>query len=247
MRYMCVVSYDGTRYAGYQKQLNAAVTIQATIEKALAKIHKGEKVETTASGRTDAGVHAKGQTFHFNSSLALPEQNWARALNAVLPDDIVVVKVSEVAEDFHARYHVTAKTYHYVVLNQKELDPFQRNYCFHVKEKLDLEQMQTACQLLMGKHDFTAFCTAKTGVKGSKVRELYHVSCQEQYGKIVFTFTGKGFMYNMVRILVGTLLEIGRGKRSAEDIPTIIASKERSQAGQTAPAHGLYLTEVRYH
>lgn len=245
MRYLCVISYDGTNYAGYQVQPNK-VTIQSTIEQALKMIHKGKSVLITASGRTDARVHAVGQTFHFDTTLTIPIENWKRALNALLPDDILVKEVKQVADDFHARYDVTAKTYRYLVFNQREHDPFQRNYSYHVRGKLDIEAMQNACEYLIGEHDFSAFCAAKAGVKGSKVREIYYASCEKEKGRIVFTFTGNGFLYNMVRIIVGTILEIGTGRYPAEKLKRIIDSKQRAEAGKTVPPQGLYLSKVHY-
>lgn len=245
MRYLCTISYDGSNYAGYQIQPNQT-TIQSTIEAVLAKIHKGSHVKIQASGRTDAGVHAIGQTFHFDSNLSIEPDKWKKALNARLPDDLVVTSVKTVPDDFHARYDVTEKTYQYVILNQPDLDPFMRKYAYYVKGKLDLVSIQQACTLLIGQHDFTSFCASNSGVKGSKVREIYQASCEKHDNTLIFTFSGSGFLYNMVRILVGTLLEIGMGHRDPSDLARIIQSKQRSQAGKTAPAHGLYLKEVRY-
>lgn len=245
MRMLATVSYDGTNYAGYQIQPNA-VTIQEKIEQALCQIHKGKEIRITASGRTDAGVHAIGQTFHFDTDLMIPEQNWKRALNAALPNDIYIKAIHQVADHFHARFDVKAKEYQYVVLNAGDQNIFKRNYSLHVHEPLDLNKMQQACQYIEGEHDFTAFSAANSGVKGSKVRTIYHASCEQTEECYLFTFEGSGFLYNMVRILVGTVLEVGKGQRSPDDLVDIINSKDRSNAGKTVAPQGLFLKKVRY-
>ncbi|SDC50574.1 tRNA pseudouridine38-40 synthase [Pelagirhabdus alkalitolerans] len=246
MRLLATVTYDGTYYAGYQIQPNQT-TIQSTIEKALMKLHKGETIRIYASGRTDAGVHALGQTFHFDSSLSIPLENWTRALNSLLPADIVVTNVREVGDHFHARYNVKQKTYQYMIDNAPIPDPFQRHYMHHVKHELDLNAMKEACSYLEGEHDFSAFCAANHTVKGSKVREIYLAHIEKEGHTIRFTVSGSGFLYNMVRIIVGTLMAIGEGKMPPETMQKIIASKDRSNAGKTAAPQGLYLKEVEYH
>ena len=245
VRIMCVVSYDGTNYAGYQIQ-NNGITIQEKIEKALKALHKGKEIQVIASGRTDARVHAVGQTFHFDTTLTIPEENWKRALNARLPKDIFVKSVHRVVDDFHARYDAIVKEYRYFVLNQKDPDIFVRNHRTHVRENLDISAMQEACTYIEGEHDFSAFCSAKTDVKGSKVRTVYQASCQKDGDQVIFIFKGSGFLYNMVRILVGTLIEIGKGERHPSSIIETIASKDRNKAGKTAPPQGLFLWEVTY-
>lgn len=245
MRMLAIVSYDGTAYAGYQVQPNA-MTIQAKIEQALAKIHKGQDIRITASGRTDSGVHAIGQAFHFDTNLTIPEGNWKRALNALLPKDIQIKSVQCVSDDFHARFDVKAKTYQYYVWSTEDNHLFQRNYSYLVRGSLDLNAMQQACAMIEGEHDFTAFCAANDGVKGTKVRTIYRATCEQKEDQYIFTFTGSGFLYNMVRILVGTLIEIGKGKRKPEEMKEIINSKDRAQAGKTAPPQGLFLASVTY-
>jgi len=242
---MCVVSYDGTNYAGYQIQ-NNGITIQEKIEKALKVLHKGKEIQAIASGRTDARVHAVGQTFHFDTTLTIPEENWKRALNAQLPKDIFITSVHQVVDDFHARYDAIVKEYRYFVLNRKDPDIFVRNHRTHVREYLDINAMQEACTYIEGEHDFSAFCSAKTDVKGSKVRTVYQASCQKDGDQVIFIFKGSGFLYNMVRILVGTLVEIGKGERHASSIQETINSKDRNEAGKTAPPQGLFLWEVTY-
>ncbi|QDP38917.1 tRNA pseudouridine(38-40) synthase TruA [Radiobacillus deserti] len=244
-RIKCVISYDGSEFSGYQVQPNGR-TVQEEIEKALQKMSKGNPIRITASGRTDAGVHAKGQVFHYDTELEIPEDRWKKAINTLLPPDIRVLEIEKVSSSFHARFDVREKTYKYFVDVQEDIDIFKRKYAYHYPYPLDLDEMSKACELLQGEHDFTAFCAANSGVKGDKIRTIYqaHIKCTGN--QIVFTFTGSGFLYNMVRILVGTLLEIGVGKRRASDILSIIESKDRNNAGKTAPAHGLYLWKVRY-
>lgn len=245
MRFLATVSYDGSNYAGYQIQPDQ-ITIQSVIESALKKIHKGKIVKITASGRTDAGVHAYGQAFHFDSQLMIPEANWKKALNAILPDDIVIKKVEQVAARFHARYSAKIKTYKYVILNAEDPSPFQTKYSAYINQTLNVEAINRACQDIIGEHDFTSFCAANSHVKGSKIRTVYRASCEAKDQYLIFTFTGNGFLYNMVRIMVGTLIEIGLGKRDPDRLPEIIKSKARGAAGKTAPAQGLYLDHVKY-
>jgi tRNA pseudouridine38-40 synthase len=243
-RYKCMITYDGTFFAGYQVQPEKR-TVQSELEKALRKMHKGEEVKVTASGRTDAGVHAKAQVIHFDSPYTFPVANWEKGLNALLPDDIVVVKTQVVESGFHARFDTVGKEYRYIVSRSIKKDPFQRNYSYHYPYPLDLAAMLQASSLLIGTHDFTSFCNVDTGVK-DKIRTIYHIEIQEENEFLVFRFTGNGFLYNMVRILVGTLLEIGSGKRNSKEIPMILSGKSRNLAGKTAPAHGLYLWDVFY-
>lgn len=245
-RIKCTIGYDGTGYSGFQIQENSNKTIQEKLQRALKKLHKGKEITIVASGRTDAGVHAKGQVFHFDTDIIIPEENWIKAFHTKLPDSIQVHRIEKVDRSFHARYDVKQKEYRYRILNSKEPDVFKRHYTFHVWNKLDVEKMQKACKYIMGTHDFTSFCSMKTGVKGEKVRTIYKADCSEQGDEIIFTFRGDGFLYNMVRILVGTLVEVGKGVRSPEEIQEIIGAKSREKAGKTAPAHGLFLWEVQY-
>ncbi|MCQ6276417.1 tRNA pseudouridine(38-40) synthase TruA [Bacillus sp. V3B] len=243
-RYKCTISYDGTLFSGYQVQPNKR-TVQSEIEEALKKLHKGSPIHITASGRTDAGVHAKGQVIHFDSPLLITEERWVKALQAVLPEDIVALKVEKKDSTFHARYQTTGKEYRYFVRKSKVKDPFTRHYQFQYGYPLDVEQMRKAANLLVGTHDFTSFCSARTGVK-DRVRTLRVIDIVEEDDKLIFRFVGDGFLYNMVRILVGTLLEVGCGLRKPEDMLTIIAQEDRQKAGKTAEAQGLYLWEVFY-
>ncbi len=244
-RIKCTISYDGTGFSGYQIQPNGR-TVQEEIEKALMKVHKGDFVRVVASGRTDAGVHAKGQVIHFDSDIQMPEPNWKKALNALLPDDVRVIKAEKVKDAFHSRYDVKEKEYRYFVLNAEENDVFQRHFCWRRNGEFDIEAIQKACAQLEGRHDFSSFCSAKTDLQGDKIRTIYQAGCHRDGNMIIFSFKGSGFLYNMVRILVGTLLEIGKGKSPASSIPQVIAAEDRKAAGETAPPQGLFLWNVTY-
>ncbi|MDM5282117.1 tRNA pseudouridine(38-40) synthase TruA [Peribacillus frigoritolerans] len=243
-KYKCVIAYDGTDFAGYQVQPEKR-TIQSEFEAVLAQMHKGTIIKVTASGRTDSGVHAKGQVLHFESPLTFPTENWIKAFSALLPTDIIVLEVDIVPDDFHARFHTTGKEYRYIVARSKLRDPFKRNYAYHYPYPLNVEAMSEAISYLIGTHDFTSFCSAKTEVV-DKVRTIKEMDFEESDDFMVFRFVGEGFLYNMVRILVGTLLDVGSGKMSPHDMSGILDKKDRSFAGKTAPAQGLYLWKVFY-
>ena len=243
-KYKCVIAYDGTDFAGYQVQPEKR-TIQSEFEAVLAQMHKGTIIKVTASGRTDSGVHAKGQVLHFESPLTFPTENWIKAFSALLPTDIIVLEVDIVPDDFHARFHTTGKEYRYIVARSKLRDPFKRNYAYHYPYPLNVEAMREAISYLIGTHDFTSFCSAKTEVV-DKVRTINEMDFEESDDFLVFRFVGEGFLYNMVRILVGTLLDVGSGKMSPHDMSGILDKKDRSFAGKTAPAQGLYLWKVFY-
>jgi tRNA pseudouridine38-40 synthase len=243
-RLKCTVAYDGTGYFGYQIQPNHR-TIQEEIEKALKKLHKGLEIKIYASGRTDAGVHAKGQVIHFDTNLDIPEEKWPIALNSILPGDISILSAKRVDENFHARFDVTGKEYRYFINPSSQKDPFTRNYAASYPYELHFKAIQSAMTHLIGTHDFTSFCSAKTEVE-DKIRTIYNMEIQEDNGLIVFKYIGNGFLYNMVRILTGTLLDVGTGKRTPDSIAAVLEKKDRTLAGKTAPAHGLYLWEVFY-
>lgn len=240
----CTMSYDGTGYAGFQSQPNER-TIQGQLQEALKKIHKGIPVKIHGSGRTDAGVHAKGQVFHFETDYRLSEDSWKRALNTLLPEDLYIHQVEIMPDSFHARYHAIEKEYHYFI-SIAEYNVFQRNYMDHVSYKLNLDDMRRACALLEGEHDFTTFSSAKATTKGMKVRTLYEASFEAQDDVLEFTFRGNGFLYNMVRIMVGVLIDVGRGRFAPEIILEMFEKKDRQLAGRTAPPQGLYLWKVTY-
>ncbi|WP_018665058.1 tRNA pseudouridine(38-40) synthase TruA [Heyndrickxia acidiproducens] len=243
-RIKCVVSYDGSRFAGYQVQPNQR-TVQAELERALGSIHKGRQVKIVASGRTDAGVHAMGQVIHFDTDLKIPCEKWPVALNRVLPDDISVLQAEEAAHGFHARFSARQKEYRYRIYQSDVRNPFKHHYACLVPVPLDLAAMEEAAQSLLGTHDFTSFCSAKTDVE-DKVRTLMKIDFLQQDDELVIRFVGNGFLYNMVRIITGTLLEIGSGKRAPGEIQEILEKRNRIFAGKTAPPHGLYLWSVSY-
>ncbi|CAM4341632.1 tRNA pseudouridine synthase A [Bacillus manliponensis] len=243
-RIKCTVAYDGMGFCGFQIQPQHR-TVQQEIEKALQKLHKGEQVRIQASGRTDSTVHAKGQVIHFDTPLSLDERQWGNALNTLLPDDVIIVQVEKKTEDFHARYGVVKKEYRYRVHVSKIADVFRRNYAYQYGYPLDIQLVQKAIPYLIGTHDFTSFCSAKTDKK-DKVRTIYEIELIEQGDEIIFRFVGNGFLYNMVRILVGTLLSVGQGKIDPDSIPEILQKMDRRFAGKMVPGHGLYLWEVNY-
>jgi tRNA pseudouridine38-40 synthase len=243
-RYKCIISYDGSEFSGYQVQPKKR-TVQSQIEAALAKMHKDVNVKISASGRTDAGVHARGQVIHFDSPLPLTEEKWEIALNSMLPEDISILCVEKADSDFHARFDASGKEYRYFLYQSLKRDPFQRNYAFHYPFPLNIEAMNEACSYLLGTHDFSSFCSARTEV-ADKVRTIETIEISQEEELLSFRFVGNGFLYNMVRILVGTIVEVGSGKRKPEDIVEILEKKDRRYAGKTAPAQGLYLWKVFY-
>lgn len=244
MRIKCIISYDGSTFNGYQIQPNKR-TVQGELQATLEKMHKGKEIKVVASGRTDTGVHAVGQVIHFDTDLNIPVEKWPIALNALLPNDILIKEASIVEDSFHARFDAQKKEYRYIIQCTPQPDVFKRNYVYHVPNKLNIEKMKEASTFLLGTHDFTSFCSAKTEVD-DKVRTLYNIDIWPKENELVFRFIGNGFLYNMVRILVGTLLEVGFEQRSPHDIKKILEAKERSAAGKTAPGKGLYLWKVYY-
>jgi tRNA pseudouridine38-40 synthase len=244
IRYKCIISYDGSGFSGYQVQPKKR-TVQSVIEAVLTKMHKGSSVKISASGRTDAGVHAKGQVIHFDSPLSLSVEKWELALNSMLPEDISVLSVKEADPAFHARFDANGKEYRYYLNQSPKRDPFQRNYAFHYPYPLNLEAMREASAYLLGTHDFSSFCSARTEVE-DKVRTIKTIEILQDEEKVSFHFIGNGFLYNMVRILVGTLIEVGSGKRKSEEIMEILEKRDRRYAGKTAPGQGLYLWQVLY-
>ncbi|AGC67319.1 tRNA pseudouridine synthase A [Thermoclostridium stercorarium subsp. stercorarium DSM 8532] len=242
-RIKLVIEYDGSFFHGWQVQ-NNQLSVQGEIEKAIFKI-TGEKVSVTGSGRTDAGVHAFGQVAHFDTQSRIPAEKFAVVLNTVLPPSIAVISSKEVSPDFHARFSAIKKTYKYKVLNRPMRSPIMDKRAWHVPWPLDIESMNRAAAYFIGRHDFTAFCASGHNVKNF-VREIYVSEWTEEEGCFVYTVTGNGFLYNMVRIMTGTMVEVGLNKRSAENIPELLEKKNRRLAGITAPPYGLYLWEVFY-
>lgn len=243
-RIKCIISYDGSDFSGYQVQPHKR-TVQGVFEAVLKKMHKGEHIKLHGSGRTDAGVHARGQVVHFDTPLSIPLLNWKKALNTMLPDDVVVLSVEVVPSDFHSRFSVKEKEYRYFVLESEHADVFRRRYVYQLRGPLDLESMKVACRYFIGTHDFTSFCAANTSVV-DKVRTISHFDVEKTEKDYCFQIVGNGFLYQMVRIIVGTVLEIGKGHASPEIIPDILSKQDRAAAFKTAPANGLYLWKVTY-
>lgn len=241
----CTISYDGTNFSGYQIQPNKR-TVQSEIEKVLTQMHKGKSIRIYSSGRTDAGVHARGQVFHFETNLHIPVENWKKALNSQLPEDIYVHRVERVKDHFHAQFSAVAKEYRYFVLLTEERDVFLRNYRLMTKDTFDDALLEAACRSFEGTHDFTAFSSARSTVKGSKVRTLYEVDFRRNGQELIFMLRGDGFLYHMVRIIVSVLLEAGRGDITPQQIRDIFAKKDRGMYGKTLPPQGLFLWNVIY-
>ena len=240
--YALILAYDGTRYRGWQRLSNAE-TIQGRVEAALEEIFF-EPIEISGSGRTDAGVHAKMQVATF-SAPEMPTQKLLLQLRRLLPADIGAMELYRVPERFHARLSAKDKTYTYCIHNSAAPDVFGRKYRVQIVQKLDVEKMRKAAEKLCGTHDFIAFCSNKH-YKKSSVRTLKRIDIEHVGENLTISMCADGFLYNMARILVGTMLEIGLGKRELGSIDEIFASKRRENAGETAPAKGLCLTEVRY-
>ncbi|MCM3612566.1 tRNA pseudouridine(38-40) synthase TruA [Planococcus sp. MERTA32b] len=243
-RMKAVIAYDGSGFAGYQIQPEAR-TIQMELMKVLKNIHKGRDVQVVASGRTDAKVHATGQVIHFDTDFNIPVEGWLKALNVLLPEDIRVSSIKEATPEFHARYHTVGKTYRYKWDRSTIISPFTRNYMVHLKQRPDVDAMRKAAKSVLGTHDFSSFCAANTGVV-DKVRTIRRLDFEEHGEELHMIIEGSGFLYNMVRIIAGTLIEIGIGKRAPEEMAGIIRSADRAAAGKTAAAHGLYLENVEY-
>lgn len=242
---MLEIEYDGTNYCGWQIQKNS-LSIQESIQQAIYKI-TGAAPEVIGSGRTDAGVHALGQVANFHTESRLPAERFAFALNAVLPEDIVIKSSREAAPEFHARFSAVGKQYSYLLLNSRQPTALYRKLAHHVSycEKLSIDDMRKASKHFIGKHDFYGFMAKGSKVKDT-VREIFDINIKQENEFIRITYHGNGFLYNMVRILSGTLLYTAIGRIPVEEIPDILASKDRTRAGITLPANGLYLEKVFY-
>lgn len=239
-----VLSYDGSRYQGWQRLGNTDNTIQGKLESVLSRMVDAP-VEVIGSGRTDAGVHAMGQVANFHAHTDMTAHEICDYLRHYLPEDIGVLSVVEADERFHSRYNALGKTYVYRIWNTNSPCVFDRKYVWVMAEELNIPAMEKAVQYLLGTHDFRAFCSNKN-LKKSSVRTLEALNIRQIGQELRFTVTADGFLYNMVRILVGTLVDVGLGKLSPEDMTGILDSRDRRQAGQTAPAKGLCLMEVQY-
>lgn len=241
--YKFMVSYDGSRYSGWQRQGNTSATIQSKLEKAISGL-LGETIEISGSGRTDAGVHALGQIANFKTAKILDIPWFSLALNQALPEDIAVTDVSLASPRFHARLSAKEKIYQYTIQNSELPDVFHRKFEYKLPAPLDLARMEQAAELLLGTHDFAGYSTGRT--KKSTVRHLREVCITREGNKVYITFRGNGFLYNMVRILTGTLLEVGQGLRTPESVLEPLDTGDRTKAGFTAPPQGLCLMEVLY-
>ncbi len=242
--YRLWLCYDGTRYRGWQRQGNTDNTIQAKLETLLTRL-LGQPVELAGSGRTDAGVHARRQCCSFRADTELSCNFMLTELRKYLPEDIGAISLEEASERFHARLSAEEKTYVYRVWNSEAPQVFERRYVYAFPAPLDLGEMRRAAGMLLGTHDFSAFCTAKSKTK-SAVRTLRALDIEPDGGELRFTFRADGFLYNMVRILTGTLLEVGSGQRTAESVREALERGDRALAGFTAPARGLTLWDVKY-
>lgn len=245
-RYFITFSYDGTNFSGYQKQPRER-TIQNELEKALKEINENKKVEVHASGRTDAKVHALNQKAHFDLDIKITKEKLKKALNSLLPEDIHIKNVEEVSDNFHARYNAKGKEYIYKI-NIGEYNPLERNYVYQYNNRLDVTEIERAMKYLEGTHNFKSF-TKTDEEKDDYVRTLSQTNLirdLKDVNKITLVFVGTGFLRYMVRNMVGTLIEVGEGKRKSEDIITILKEQNRTHAGKTAAPEGLYLKNVFY-
>ncbi len=238
-----VVAYDGTNYCGWQVQPNG-ITVEEVLNRSLSKL-LGEKIEVMGASRTDSGVHSLGNVAVFDTNTRMPADKIAFALNQRLPEDIVVQGSCEVPSDWHPRYQESTKTYEYRILNRTFRMPTRRLDTYFYHYPLDVEQMSEAASYLVGTHDFASFCAANAQVK-STVRTIYSCTAQKENDIITIRVTGNGFLYNMVRIIAGTLIEVGAGKRRPEEIKDILAAENRDAAGPTAPAQGLTMMGIEY-
>ena len=237
------IEYDGKEFNGWQKQPNK-LNIQGNLEKVISDLTK-EKIEIIGSGRTDAGVHALGQVANFKTNSNIPIEKFAIAINSRIKQSIRIKKAEEVDERFHSRYNCKRKTYRYIINTSETGSAIYRNLEYNIKMQLDVKKMQEAVKFFVGEHDFSAFKSSGTSSKSS-VRTIYNAKVEQDGERIIIELTGNGFLYNMVRIISGTLVEVGLNKIKPEDITKIIESKNRQNAGKTLPPCGLYLVSVEY-
>lgn len=239
-----LVAYDGTAYHGFQRQRPPVTGVQNVLEEKLSVVF-GDSIELAAAGRTDAGVHAYGQVVNFFTDGPIPVERIVRAANSLLPEDIVICGAAEASRDFSARHSAKSKSYIYRIVQGETPDPFLHRYAWYVRRPLELEAMQRAADELLGTHDFSSF-RASGGAEMSPVRTMYEASCRSQGNEIEFRFFANGFLYHMVRNLVGTLVDVGLRRWTVQDFRRIMEACDRQQASATAPAQGLYLEHVNY-
>ncbi len=242
-RIKLTISYDGTNYCGWQIQPNG-ITVEEVLNKALSKL-LGEEIVVIGASRTDSGVHAMGNVAVFDTITTIPVDKIAVALNQRLPEDIVVTKSEEVSLDFHPRYCNCSKTYEYHIINTRIPIPTKRLTNYFVSYVLNIDDMRRAASYLVGEHDFVSFCNVRTDVENT-VRTITSLDVLQNGDEITIRITGNGFLYNMVRIIVGTLIRVGRGFYSPEKVKEILEARDRKAAGVTAPPHGLTLVEISY-
>lgn len=242
-RIKLTVAYDGTDYCGWQIQPNG-ITVEEVLNRNLSEL-TGEEITVTGASRTDSGVHAQGNVAVFDSDTTIPPERIAYAVNRKLPEDIVVIRSEEVPGDWHPRYQETEKTYEYHILNREMPDPVRRRDTYFISYPLDLEAMRHAAAYLKGEHDFRSFCNVHTDVQDT-VRTIYDLDIIRSGDLVTVRIRGNGFLYNMVRIIVGTLVRVGRGFYSPGQVKEILEAKERTSAGVTAPPQGLVLVKIDY-
>lgn len=242
--YKITIQYDGTRYKGWQVLTSSDMTIQGKLQNILSRL-AGEQIDVIGSGRTDAGVHAKGQVANFHIKNNISTVQIMEAFNKYLPDDISVTDIEEVPDRFHARYNAASKTYTYYINTAPKADVFNQRFQYHNGKELDVQAMKVAASDIIGTHDFTSFC-GNSHFKKSAVRTVSDITITANVNLIVISYSGDGFLQNMVRIMTGTLIEVGNGSRDADSIASLIALKDRSAAGYTAPPQGLFLEKVMY-
>ncbi|MBQ2477943.1 MAG: tRNA pseudouridine(38-40) synthase TruA [Erysipelotrichales bacterium] len=243
MRYKVTVAYDGSAYCGWQVQPNG-ISIQSVIECVLEQITK-TPTPIASSGRTDAGVHAKGQVFHFDTEARLNEEQWRKALNSLLPDDIVIRNVEKVNDQFHSRFDAVWKRYSYTS-NMGEYDPFRRHYEYEYNRRLDVRAMREAAKHLVGTHNFAAFNANSLEERPNQVRTIYEITVRESKGRVVIEYTGNGFLRYMVRMMTQTLIEVGKRKIKPERVQALLENARKNSVPYNAPAEGLCLEEVGY-
>lgn len=241
------IAYNGAAYHGYQRQDNA-VTVQETVERAIGKLLKIQPPVIYGCSRTDTGVHARRFCFNVHLDSSIPTEGFIKGMNAILPSDIAVLSCEEADGEFHARFCTKAKEYVYLINNKKSRDVFLQNLAYHYPYKLDIAKMNDAAELFVGTHDFGAFCRAEGKKRvNSTVRTIYSLSVTQKDGKCEIRICGDGFLYNMVRIVSGTLVYVSEGRRTLDDIKNALDTGNRELAGVTLPPEGLYLNDVFYH
>ena len=239
-----VIQYDGARYKGWQKQTDDVNTVQGRLEDILSGM-TGENIQLIGCGRTDAGVHALNYTANFHTNSIMSTETMFKYINDNLPDDIALLSAKDASERFHARYNILSKTYLYRINNSRVRSVFDRRYVYNINEQLNLENMRLCSEALTGTHDFQSFTTLKSKTK-STIRTINYINIEEKDGVIQIEINGNGFLWNMVRIILGTLIEAGKGRLKVKDVEDILNAKKRAEAGPMVPAKALFLKEVFY-